>query len=169
MHARWIDDPVAFVRDVVSEIGSRPKGKSIDRIDNNGNYEPGNVRWATAKEQANNFRKNLLVTHHGVTHTASEWASMLGISSTQIAWRASRGMSSDQILDTSDRRGKRRFCAEVTHNGVTKSLREWANAAGISRSTLYLRLRAGWDFDVAISRPLDGRTKRGKDKQRRRR
>jgi hypothetical protein len=52
----WRHDAGAFISYIEQNLGPRPAGKSLDRINNDGNYEPGNLRWATAKEQANNRR-----------------------------------------------------------------------------------------------------------------
>jgi hypothetical protein len=50
---RWHDVRL-FVEDIKRDLGQRPEGMTLDRINNNGNYEPGNVRWATAAEQVAN-------------------------------------------------------------------------------------------------------------------
>ena len=68
--------------DFLCDVGPRPSREySLDRYpNNNGNYEPGNVRWATKTEQARNMTSNALITHNGSTKSITEWGIENGIS-----------------------------------------------------------------------------------------
>lgn len=75
----------------LADMGERPVGMSLDRIDNNGNYEPGNVRWANQSEQSNNTRANRRITAFGRTLNLIQWARESGVQRSTIEQRLKRG------------------------------------------------------------------------------
>ena len=82
----WLDFEPFF-----ENVGPRPsKAHSLDRIDNNRGYAPGNVRWALGSEQHNNKRSNRYLTHNGRTLTMKQWAETTGIKYKTIEQRLNK-------------------------------------------------------------------------------
>jgi hypothetical protein len=91
------------VEDFYEDMGPKPTPKhTIERKNNDGNYEPVNCTWATKKEQSRNTRRNRLVNYHGATMTLAEAIEMSGsaINSGTVTHRIARGMSLEDALMT---------------------------------------------------------------------
>ena len=77
----WAEDFDQFVKD----MGERPSGTTLDRIDPNGNYEPNNCRWVDWRIQQNNKYELTSIEYNGEVHTIGEWAYILDLDQNQIS------------------------------------------------------------------------------------
>lgn len=85
----------------LSDMGERPEGTTLDRIDNDKGYFKENCRWATCKQQQSNRRNCLQITYNGVTQTAADWAYQMGLTKSAIWMRITKyGWSVEKALTT---------------------------------------------------------------------
>ena len=155
---RWHSFP-AFVQDITEALGPRPKGMTLDRWPNpDGDYEPGNVRWATKLEQAHNQRRVLAnsLLFEGEVLARPEVARRLGISHSclrvrmrtwpQELWFEPAGFA---YIPRSER------AAKCSNTAIAKAAREGrvcvsdlANRAGIPAYVVYNRKKLGWPSEL---------------------
>ena len=84
----------------IADMGERPSPKhTIERADNDGDYEPGNCRWGTWREQSRNKRTNRLITANGITKPLTTWAEELGVPPTTLFERLRRGWTHERVVN----------------------------------------------------------------------
>jgi hypothetical protein len=151
MDDRWLG--AEGFKNFLNDMGECPTPEhSIDRIDNDGSYHPGNCRWATRFEQARNKRNNTIIEFQGERLTLSQWAERLGHDSKDylLCSRLMKGWGVEDAITTP----RRKFENVIEWNGRCMNVSQWAKEYGIASNVVRERLRRGWEMKRALTDPV---------------
>lgn len=135
----------------LEDMGIRPEGLSLDRVDNDKGYCKENCRWATVEEQNRNKRNNTFLTIDGKTMTISEWVEQDGAVSFSTIWaRITHGFTDHHEIVFS-KPHSRSTKKHLTIDGITKSIADWSRDEGaVPYSAIHARLRRGIPAKEAV-------------------
>ena len=144
---RWVERFEAFLEDV----GERPSGNhQIDRIDNDGDYEPGNVRWVECKTNMRNKQNNKMVEYCGARMTLADACEKAGIREGLVLGRMWNGRHTleEAMAMPLRKRGRKQF---VEWSGERISLGKLEKRLGFNKDVLCKRLSRGWTLEKACT------------------
>lgn len=155
VHGPWRDSPSAFIEWLEENLGPRPDGFSLDRIDNSTGYFPGNLRWASKRVQVRNSRSARILSYKGETLCLSDWSEKTGLSVQCISYRLKKGWAIEDALlvPKGSRRPQAKPRKRYSVDGASMTVAEMAKAAGLKVDTVYNRLSKG-DTPKQAMRPL---------------
>lgn len=136
----------------LADMGKRPAGMTIEREDVDGNYEPGNCRWATKREQHWNKSTSNFVEYNGERRCVAEWCERTGIPYTTFIQRLRRGLPLDEVFDTREDGFNKKT---IVVDGISKLTTEWMREAGIPISSFYHFRRKGLSEEEIVRKYLN--------------
>lgn len=160
VHESWRKDIAKFLRYLDKHLGKRPQGHTMDRIDNNKGYQPGNLRWATTKMQMDNRSTSLSFTYKGKTKSLADWCKKYDVAYKTVysrlftdGWSFEKAIETPVVAPVADTYDPEKG-PKFTYRGKTKYLVNWCKRYKIKYSTVHDRIFVrGWGFKKALTTP----------------
>ena len=99
----WLNNPLCFFNWAMAN--GYEESLTIDRINNDGDYEPSNCRWSTILTQSNNRRSSVIINHNGLGKTLAEWSRVFGIHPATLWSRINSGLNFEDCVNKNKARG----------------------------------------------------------------
>ena len=145
---RW-NDYSSFL----SDMGRCPIGMTLERIDNNGDYQPSNCRWATRKEQNNNKRNHRILEFEGRKQNLAQWATEVGVPASILSNRLRRGWDVKRVLTYPSLRSRSPNLVEFNNLKLTPI--EWDRRLGFKNGRTFDRIFSkGWTASRALTQSV---------------